>query len=413
MELPNTERPSRTFRKRFSQRQAWYPYELRYEEYQKRMEDGISIFFDDPPNSKFYRSGSAVKGTVKLQYQGFSSLSIELICESSARRDYSYEIWHRLLDLDMSIDKSALPGPDYTIPFSFVIPDQHEACSHEVDDAQTRHLHSYLPPAITGLNRDCKRAMLSEGVRIDYNIIVTLWWDKYTQRKMERPIHVLPRFIEQPLPAIPNGIQTFKMRATQQLKSGFFLGSTGQITLSVDPPTTHALAVGGGSLPPIDITGLLNLEFLKGKPVLPQSYTFSAKLESQTWSQPVPMQQLPEIQKAKNCHSVSEVLARNTEMKLFWERSVSEEANTAASPSAKGFSAQIKASIPAFSKPERVFLPTFYSCLIARTYLLHFTIIIASVPLRLVLPLQLSVEDEESAWQCESSSTEVSGSDTL
>ncbi|KAF0638255.1 hypothetical protein FPSE5266_20256 [Fusarium pseudograminearum] len=96
------------------------------------------------------------------------------------------------------------------------------------------------------------------------------------------------------------------MRATQQLKSGFFLGSTGQITLPVDPPTTLALAVGGGSLPPIDITGLLNLEFLKGKPVLPQSYTFSAKLESQTWSQPVPMQQLPHIQEAKNCHSVSE-----------------------------------------------------------------------------------------------------------
>ncbi|PTD09375.1 hypothetical protein FCULG_00007577 [Fusarium culmorum] len=394
MELPNTERPSRTFRKRLSQRQAWYPHELRYEEYQKRMEYGISISFDDPPNSKFYRSGSTVKGTVKLQYQGFSSLSIELVCESSVRRDYSYEIWHRLLDLDISIDKSALPGPDYTIPFSFVIPDHHEACSHEVDDAQIRNLHSYLPPTITGLNRDSKQAMLPEGVRIDHAVIVTLWWNKYKQREMERPIHVLPRFVEQPLPAIPNGIQT----------TNHFVSRSAY--------DSHPCRR-GGSLPPIDITGFLNLDFFKGKPVLPQSYTFSAKLESQTWSQPVPMQQLPHIQEAKNCHSVSEVLARNTEMSLFWERSVSEDTNTAASPSAKGFSAQIKASIPAFSKPERVFLPTFYSCLIARTYLLHFTIIIASVPLRLVLPLQLSVEDEESAWQCESSSTEVSGSDTL
>ncbi|KAL6924041.1 hypothetical protein FSHL1_001295 [Fusarium sambucinum] len=69
------------------------------------METGISISFDDPPNSKFYRSRSIAKGTVKLNHPGSPRLSIKLRCESSVRRKDLHQIWHRLLDLDTQIEK--------------------------------------------------------------------------------------------------------------------------------------------------------------------------------------------------------------------------------------------------------------------------------------------------------------------
>jgi hypothetical protein len=42
-----------------------------------------------------------------------------------------------------------------------------------------------------------------------------------------------------------------------------------------------------------------------------------------------------------------------------------------------------------------MFLPTFYSCLIARTYQLHLTINVASTTLKLVLPVQLTMEEQK------------------
>ncbi|CEI39983.1 unnamed protein product [Fusarium venenatum] len=366
------------------------------------METGISISFDDPPNSKFYRSGSIVKGTVKLNHSGSPRLSIKLRCDSSVRRKDFHQIWHRLLDLDMQIEKSTSPPLDYwnhTVPFSFVLPGSHEGCSHDVDSTQIQKLHSCLPPTISHLDKEARRAMFPAGVEIEYIIVAEVWSYGRTRMEIGRPFNVLPALVEHSL-LIPNMVDDTKMTATQQLKSKFFTGNSGHINLSVNPPTTLVLPVGSGSLPPIDITGFFCLEFSKGKPALPQSCIFSAKFESQTWSQTAPMQELPDIQEVKNCHSVSEVLERNAEMNLVWERNASEETNTVASSSVQNFTAQIKALIPAFSSSERVFPPTFYSCLIARTYRLHITIIIASVPLRLVLPLQLYIKNEGSSGKC-------------
>ncbi|KAI6755616.1 hypothetical protein HG531_004722 [Fusarium graminearum] len=408
------------------------PYGYYERKYKRQLADAIRISFDNLPTSTFYRSGSIVRGTVKLKKDVFfysTSLSINLICYATVERDYPDKARHRLLNLDMQIARSTFPDtkietwdglfpgsyPTYTIPFSFAL-QRHEGCSHDVNNEQIPMLHSCLPPTMTGLGKDARRAMIPEGVRIDYTVIAMLRWHYKVERMTEQEINFLPRFIEPPLLKVQDMGDIFKMKTTQQLKSEFFSKSTGHITLSTDPPTTLTLPIGGASLPPIDINALLHLEFSKGKPILPQSCILSAKLEPQTWSQLVPMQQLPEIQgiqETKNCRSVSEVLAKNTEMKLVWEVDGPEETKTATSPSAKSFTAQIKTLLPTFSKPERSFLPTFYSCLIARTYLLHVTIIIASVPLRLVLPLQLSVEDEEPAGQGESSGIEASGSDAL
>lgn len=237
--------------------------------------------------------------------------------------------------------------------------------------------------------------MVPHGIRIDYTVIVTLANRNWTQKEARQTIRFMPRFSKQSVLDISSTTSTLKSRVTQQLKSGDFSGSTGQITLSADEPNVLVLKDSGRSYQATDIITSLHLESSKGQPAIPSTCIVSATLESQTWWQTKPIQNLPHITKANNCHSVSEPLMRNIEFSLVWEMASPGNTKVAGSKAVNTFRAQVKVALPGLSTVKRVYLPSFYSCLIARTYCLHVLIIIASVPLRLVLPLQMALESGE------------------
>ena len=133
---------------------------------------------------------------------------------------------------------------------------------------------------------------------------------------------------------------------------------------------------------------------------MPSQCMVSATLESQTWFQTKPMQNLPQITKVKNCHSVSEPLMRDLEFGLVCERDPPEDTRIAGSKTVNTFRARVTVSLPVLSAGKRVYLPSLYSCLEARTYCLHVLVIIASVPLRLALPLQMALESDEENDTC-------------
>jgi hypothetical protein len=83
------------------------------------------------------------------------------------------------------------------------------------------------------------------------------------------------------------------------------------------------------------------------------------------------------------------------EVDLSWEKEAIKKIGATTAQAAEAFSSRVEIPLQSFMNDKKMFLPTFYSCLAARTYQLHITIIVASVTLKLVLPIQLSVEDPQ------------------
>lgn len=407
MEPPNTKRGNTSFQERLGPTANTSFNNIKY---RKRLEDGITILIDNHTPSKIYRTGSTVKGVVEIKPRlplHYTRIAMKLVCESSVQLPQRHsETFHRHLDLNMPVEERLLPrvengywvnsylqaGQIYTIPFSFGLGDPHdrEACPHDVEWPGVRELHRQLPPSLAGIDWD---AMVPHGIRIDYTLIVTLADRNWTQKEASQTIRFMPRFSKQPVLDISSTTSTLK--STQQLRSGDLSGGTGQITLSAHEPNVLVLKDSGRSYQTTDIITSLHLESSRSQPAIPSKCIVSATLESQTWSQTKPIQNLPHITKAKNCHSVSEPLMRNLEFSLLWEKAPPEDTKIAGSKAVNTFRAQVKVSLPGLSAGKKVYLPSFYSCLIARTYCLHVLIIIASMPLRLVLPLQMALESDE------------------
>ncbi|KAJ4258245.1 hypothetical protein NW762_008394 [Fusarium torreyae] len=372
--------------------------------------NGLTIELHDHFASKRYRPGSIVQGNVNIKPKkpvDFTTISIRFVCDSSVERpngNLSFETWHRLLDQEMPIPQDALPEPKvlqpnktYTIPFYFVLPDHlgTEACTHNVIWGETRQLHSQLPPSITGWERD---AMIPRGTRIEYGVIAQVLDSgnpDYAKFESKETIQFLPGFVEYPLSKIPDTNRTYKLRSSKQLKTNVFSRSTGQITLSADQPKALVLDTSGKGFHQTVLFPSLFLESFDGKTSLPPKCSVSAKIESETWSKDEPMQHFPNILDTKDAYTSSETLLKKMEIDLVWERSASKQATSTSPQSAETFTSQVEIPLQSFASDKKIFLPTFYSCLVARSYQLQLTINVASVVLKLVLPIQFTVEDQQ------------------
>ncbi|KAM5347411.1 hypothetical protein ACJ41O_010416 [Fusarium nematophilum] len=364
----------------------------------------LRIEINDHFASKRYRPGSTVQGNVTIKPRKriqFGSVSIKFVCESSVEKldsHLSLETWHRLLDLDMPIPRDALPEPKillpdqtYTIPFYFVLPESlgTAACAHRVDSEETKYLHCQLPPSITGWDRD---AMIPGSVRIEYGIIAQVLdsgTPQYAKLESKQTIQFLPGFLEHPPLTIAIGNRTYQLKSSKQLKKNLLSRATGQIALSADQPKALVLDASGFGFHAAVVVAHLQLESFDGKPSLPQDCSVSAKLESETWSHDEPMEQCPHLIDRRDSYSNVETILKKMDTELVWE----EDALDKAGQSGASFRSRLEIPLRDFVSDKRVFLPTFYSCLVARSYQLQVIVHVAGVALKLVLPVQLSMEE--------------------
>ncbi|QGI87329.1 hypothetical protein CEK25_002285 [Fusarium fujikuroi] len=312
--------------------------------------NGLTINIHDHYASKRYRPGSIVMGTVNIKPKKqipFTKISIKFVCDSSVERpnaNLSFETWHRLLDLEMPMEEAVLPA-------------------NKVLQANGRVWDSANP--------------------------------EYAKMEAKETVQFLPGHVEHPPLKIPTANRTFKFASTKQLKSSVFCRSSGEVTLYTDQPTAIILDSSGKGIHPTTITTSLRLKLSDPKTSLPQTCNVSAKIESETWSQDEPMQQLPHIVNARDCYNGSETLVKKAEVGLSWEKNSPKQTDSVVTETAETFSSHIEIPITSFASDKKMFLPTFYSCLIARTYQLHLTINVASTTLKLVLPVQLTMEEQK------------------
>ncbi|KAG5916297.1 hypothetical protein E4U42_007723 [Claviceps africana] len=407
----------------------------------------IKISIDGHFNSKVYTSGSTISGHAIVQTSKntvFDDFDIIFSGVAATRLDFIQQYPARsirpFMKLQMPVETSFLPdnniftaGKTYNIPFNFVVPHQLTigACNHQCSSPVVQDCHLRLPPTVGSWEADDSAP---EMVHIEYSIKARAYRKAaesgQTPRKILEGHHML-----KVLPSLPEDAplditfrdERYTMSKTKPIRKSLFAAKAGKLTVSANQPSAIMLSAdahrASGSVARID------LEFAPSSAgcAPPKINSLSGKITSSTFFGSAPTDLLPNLGSRSTytpnpslSYSVTTSLFSNnkTVEKLKWQmRNVSgrrdsgysslgitdedqseHECPHAAKRSSKTCpirhhsAVEVPLHIPLSNK--KLFLPTFHSCLISRTYTLHLNLSVGptNTAMSLAIPLQIGVE---------------------
>ncbi|SPJ73987.1 uncharacterized protein FTOL_03717 [Fusarium torulosum] len=419
-----------------------------------KQDSPFEIHIDAHSETKIYTSGSTISGFVTITAQTqipFEDVQINLIgTTSTCGHAFQYGtpfITHTFMQLQMPISASTLPpsrilevGRSYSIPFVFVVPDQLSAavCGHQNTAVWERHLRPPPSIGVWGYND-----LTGGSARVDYTIRARLVLGKDRRGKAHYldgncPIKVFPIFPEQPpLHISPDNseyclVKTKTIRTMMRAKMGSIRASATQpkpIVVCLDelrasesqiPIDLEYIPVSSGGTPPIIRIKSATIEtftsfWLGPDGHLPDHHqrpsNTAAPIAPWSTSHPLVLEGPQQVTWGKKQHLCS---AEDSQIRALEPIRIKQDHFTQTSKcSSSSFVSQefapskiesYKASLlQSFKLPTEklFFLPTFYSCLLSRTYRIRLTLAVAvgtySTKFSLVLPLQVAVQRSDVA----------------
>ncbi|OAQ71285.1 arrestin [Pochonia chlamydosporia 170] len=405
----------------------------------------IQVKIDRHFNSKVYTSGSTISGQAVVKTQKdtqFDDFDIIFSGIAATRLDfvqqYPSHSFRPFMKLRMPIDRSTLPdshvfeaGKTYTIPFNFVVPHHLTigACNHHCSSPAVRDQHLRLPPTVGFWEGDDQAP---EMAQIEYSIKARAY--RRAAEGGDAPNKIMEGYhILKVLPALPEDAplditfrdERYNLSKTKTIRKNLFSAKAGKLTATANQPSAVMLSADGhrasGSI------ARINLEFAPTatETAPPKINSVSGKIVTSTFFGAAPTDLLPNLGSRATytanpslSYTVSNNVFNNkTVEKLAWQmRNVSgrrdsgysslgnadeDQSETDSSDDAtkKSKSCPIRHNatldVP-FSIPmsKKVFLPSFHSCLISRTYTLHLNLSVGptNTALSLAIPLQIGVE---------------------
>ncbi|KAJ3519540.1 hypothetical protein NM208_g14089 [Fusarium decemcellulare] len=406
---------------------------------------GIDIKIDQHWNSKAYTSGSTIAGHVLVNTQrdvAFDDFEILFTGTAYTRVDfvnqYSSATYasRPFMKLRMPIQDSEYPSPrvfqagrTYTIPFHFVVPHQLtlSACNHPVEHDGVREHHLHLPPTMGFWEHNDQSPDMAH---IEYAIRAGAFKDAAEEGRTLaldafHMVKVLPSLPEDaPLDIGPND-ERYNLSKTKTIRKNLFSAKQGKLTTTASQP--GAIMLSANFLNASTTNLKVNLEFSTSSADIapPKINSVSAKLHSTTFFSNAPMNHLPNLG-ARIKHQSSPSLTYSTttpipvhpDTQLSWENAApvsrrdsgyssgawhDEEASE--SDSGRHNKKSDKNSVRRYATLDipftlptggnKVFLPTFYSCISARTYIVYLTISAGpmNTNINLAVPVQVAVEN--------------------
>ncbi|KAI6762458.1 hypothetical protein HG530_008438 [Fusarium avenaceum] len=423
-----------------------------------KQDPSIEIDINSHSETKIYTSGSSISGAVSITAQNqipFQGVQVNLIGKTlTCGHAFQYGtpfITHTFMQLDMPISASALPpswtlevGKTYTIPFVFVVPDQLSptVCGHHNTAVWERHLRPPPSIGIWGCND-----LTGGSARVDYMIRVRLVLGKDKRGKAQYveenyPIKVLPIFPEQPPLHISTSdseyclVKTKTISTRMRAKMGVIKASATQprpIVIYLDnlgasgsqiPIDLEYVPASSGGTPPVMRIKSATIEtftsFWLGQaghlpdhhqrpsntasPIAPWSTSHRLVLddsEQVTWERKEPLCSGEDSQ-TRALGSI-----RITQQHITDTPKCSSLSFASHEPSLFKVESYKASLIQSFKLPTEklFFLPTFYSCLLSRTYRIRLTLAVGvgaySTTVSLVLPLQVAVNRLDAAKDTE------------
>ncbi|KAH7233590.1 hypothetical protein BKA59DRAFT_319197 [Fusarium tricinctum] len=413
----------------------------------RKSECPLEVSIDRHFEAKIYTSGSTITGSVsvcpqtnltvdafEIVFTGSSTTMIQMFHQGTMPKS-----GHKFLLLRMPLSETALPpggvlqaGQTYEVPFSFVIPYQlpSAACRHRNPVIRERHLQ--LPPTIGAWEHD-DMAVHTISISYGVNARASFKSDKGKPIALERmhPVKVMPFVPEQPPLHLVPGNPRFTLSQEKAIRKDILSSKIGFIRATTCQP--EPVIISADKLQPSDCSLNIDLEFwpTSKKAVPPEMYAKSASIKASTYYSTGHLSFLPD---QHNFPSVmpnpvlsfvlDESATVNQSPKVEWEavsespsasssRRGSENSNFGDEPrptnsrrgskssdviktEAPRHTATLPVTIALPSPDNKILLPTFYSCMISRTYILE--VILASrthgSSFALRLPLQIAVEGQ-------------------
>ncbi|ODA76716.1 hypothetical protein RJ55_07987 [Drechmeria coniospora] len=405
-----------------------------------QLKPAIDVRIDGHFTSKVYTSGSTISGQAVIHTQRdtpFDRFEIIFTGIAATRLDfvqqYPSHSFRPFMKLRMPIPRGTLPeskvfeaGTSYVIPFHFVVPHQLTlgACTHHCSTPGVREQHLRVPPTVGFWEADDQAP---EMAQIEYSVKARAC--RETGKIMEgyHMVKVLPAAPEDPPLDITARDERYNLSKSKTMRKNLFTAKTGKLTATASQPGAVMLS-GDGQNASTSIARV-SLDFApssSGTPP-PKINSMSGKIMTATFFGAAPTDLLPNLG-SRSAYTANPSLSYATTHSLFnlspdqvtWqERSISTRRDSGYSSLgvdedasennyARGRDRKRKwakkctirhsaiLEVP-FSIPLtnlKLFLPTFHSCLISRTYTLHLNLSVGptNTTISLAIPLQIGVE---------------------
>ena len=403
----------------------------------------IDIKIDGHFNSKVYTSGSTLSGYVIIKaprdtkydefdiiFTGIAATRLDFV------QQYPSHSFRPFMKLRMPIDRSTLPqngvfaaGQTYQVPFTFVVPHQLtlSACNHPCTSPAVRDQHLRLPPTVGFWEGDDQAP---EMAHIEYSIKARLYRNAATSSEQitgkfaegYHMVKVLPSLPEDAPLDITFRDERYNLAKSKTIRKNLFSAKAGKLTAFASQPGAAMLTADGRKAS--ETSARIALEFAPTSPDAPppKINSVTAKITAATFFGAAPTDLLPNLgsratytaNPSLSYTSTNTIFANKPIDKVTWHsRTVSprrdsgysslgvdedaSESDGAGKPSKKCLvrhNAILEMPIVIPHSNRKLFLPTFHSCLISRTYTLQLTLSVGptNTAVSLAIPLQIGVE---------------------
>ena len=382
-----------------------------------------------------------------ITFEGSIKTFVE-IASSSPSKDRT-KAYHNFLRLVQPKDGTAFPmppvieaGKTYKIPFNFNVPEQllPQSCKHPKEGNFPENIHLRLPPSlgdpmVTAVGKSLMDDMSPDMGSVAYSVRCRMTGGRGTSGKIRviaeasKKLRIIPAVPEEPPLDAEGGLNDdYKLRKEKTIKKGFLKPKLGRLVIQSAQPTSLRLPpVRSESEASVTTMATVNVRFDPADESCqpPRLNNLQAKLKVATYYSSVPMRALPTSSKDFRFSSIQGLYVETLNLSSRclgnqqWEKC---EASTCGrrdsgwsapktdipepSSTYRGGSfyvARIMAPI-SLPKSNRVFVPTFHSCLLSRTYALDLALSIqppsttvTSPVLHLKIPVQISSEGNPNA----------------
>ncbi|OHW99175.1 arrestin [Colletotrichum incanum] len=369
----------------------------------------LDIKIEDHYSSKVYTSGSHVTGVVAVCSDTnlpFHCIQITLVGTARTRVDMlpvpkiTNDVF---LNLDMPITKTShslgqtfIARQTNEVRFDFTVPHMlHKDPCDSISGEHSHDQHMRLPPTMGSWEKDDMSPTMAQ---VEYQVVARVLHKFSSNHKdtieASQPIKVLPAFPEDPPLGVNDRDARYNLSRTKSVRRNLLSVKKDQIIIRASQPEAVHISIGGYQLPSSQPSITLDCTFESSSAVsFPPEITLGQiKLEAQTWFTGTPMKVVPDLGNPRDTAGLRHELRYSTNVKLsttdtgviLWHKDNGEEEQKLNTWRSK---TKIPIRLPTVHK---MFLPTFYSCFIARSYILHVSVNYSGSKTNLSVPLQIA-----------------------
>ncbi|KZF24321.1 hypothetical protein L228DRAFT_237261 [Xylona heveae TC161] len=402
-----------------------------------RIEGEVAI---TAPNAlRFEDISITFEGTSRTYVENVSSAS--MLTQRTAAR-------HNFLKLAQPIDQSSFPHPrilepgrTYRFPFTFVIPERMlpSSCRHSTVNAELHEAHLQLPPStgdaeLAGDGTQRLDDQAPEMTRVSYAIKARITNVRESDNKnvviceREKKVRVIPAVEENP-PLDESRLVDYSLRRTKNIKKGLFKGTLGSLSIEAAQPSSLHLPARGLTADACATTTMASIQ-LRFDPAHEDSQPpalsqLVSRLTAESYYSSSAMRHWPTRDSLLNLATRGRYfetlpLASRCIASVQWEKFGPSDAPSrrdsalstmsiheipAPSEAYTGGNFYVaKVLVPITLPKTKAFLPTFYSCIIARFYTLDLSVSYQSSATKfsaptisVKLPIQISAAGDPAA----------------